>query len=110
MRHIPGPLLILWDGLTAHRSRLVKQFVVDQNGRIELERLPAYAPELNPVEFLWGSGSIMSFRTSPFDRLDNRAIMPVVLSRGVVVPPSSALSGNRRSSRSSLYSGSVNNI
>jgi transposase len=26
----------------------------DQRGRITLERPPAYAPELNPVEYLWG--------------------------------------------------------
>ena len=45
---------MIWDGLPVHRSRLVKQFVADPHGRLQLERLPAYAPELNPVEYLWG--------------------------------------------------------
>jgi transposase len=54
MRHIRGNLLVIWDGLAAHRSRLVQQFVAEQDGRIALERLPAYAPELNPVEYVWG--------------------------------------------------------
>ncbi len=54
LRHLPGKLLIIWDGLATHRSRLVKEFVARQNGRLTLETLPAYAPELNPVEFLWG--------------------------------------------------------
>ena len=45
---------VIWDGLPGHRSRLVKDFVATQKGRLELERLPAYAPELNPVEYLWG--------------------------------------------------------
>jgi transposase len=54
MRHIPKDMLVIWDGLKAHRSRLVKDFVAQQNGRIALEYLPAYAPELNPVEYLWG--------------------------------------------------------
>lgn len=54
LRHIPGKLLIVWDGLRSHRSRLVNQFVARQKGRILLEFLPAYAPELNPVEYLWG--------------------------------------------------------
>jgi transposase len=54
MRHIPKDMLVIWDGLRAHRSRLVSDFVAQQNGRIELEYLPAYAPELNPVEYLWG--------------------------------------------------------
>ena len=54
LRHIPGPLLIIWDGLPTHRSALVKLFVEGQNGRIQLEYLPAYAPELNPCEYIFG--------------------------------------------------------
>jgi transposase len=53
-RHIPGKLTVIWDGLPAHRSRLVREFVAEQKGAIELEYLPAYAPELNPVEYIWG--------------------------------------------------------
>jgi transposase len=54
LRHIPGQLLVIWDGLPAHRSRLVQGWAAGQRGRLELERLPAYAPELNPVEYIWG--------------------------------------------------------
>jgi transposase len=54
MRHIPGNLLVIWDGLRSHRSRLVRDFVNQSGGRIEIEFLPAYAPELNPVEYIWG--------------------------------------------------------
>jgi transposase len=54
LRHIPGKLLVIWDGLPSHRSRLVRDFVAAQEGRLQLERLPAYAPELNPVEYIWG--------------------------------------------------------
>lgn len=46
-------LLIVWDGLRAHRSRLVHQYVASQCGAIALEFLPPYAPELNPVEYIW---------------------------------------------------------
>lgn len=53
-RHVRGKLLIVWDRLNAHRSVLVRDFVAAQRGRIQLEWLPAYAPELNPVEYLWG--------------------------------------------------------
>jgi transposase len=53
-RHVPGKLLIIWDGLAAHRSRIVREYVEEQDGRITLERLPAYAPEMNPTEFIWG--------------------------------------------------------
>jgi transposase len=54
LEHLLRHLLVIWDGLPGHRSRLVKDFVAAQQGRLELERLPAYAPELNPVEYLWG--------------------------------------------------------
>ena len=53
MRHISEPLLVVWDGLPSHRSQLVRDFVAATEGALVLERLPAYAPELNPVEYLW---------------------------------------------------------
>jgi len=53
-RHLRRPLLIVWDRLAAHRSALVRDFIAAQNGRIAVEYLPAYAPELNPVEYVWG--------------------------------------------------------
>jgi transposase len=54
LSHIPGDIIIVWDGLRCHRSKKVRQYVDSLEGRIELEFLPAYAPELNPVEYLWG--------------------------------------------------------
>jgi transposase len=53
-RHIPGKLLILWDGASIHRSALVRNYLASTDGRVAVERLPAYAPELNPVEYMWG--------------------------------------------------------
>ena len=54
LRQIRGRLLVIWDGLAAHRSRLVSDFVSGTRGRLSLARLPAYAPELNPTEYVWG--------------------------------------------------------
>jgi transposase len=53
-RQLDRKLLIIWDGLAAHRSRGVRAYVERTNGMIRLAQLPAYAPELNPVEFIWG--------------------------------------------------------
>ena len=53
-RHIKRKLLVIWDGLPAHRSRLVRDYLEQLNGAIQIERLPGYAPELNPVEYIWG--------------------------------------------------------
>jgi len=54
LRQLRGKLLVIWDGLPAHRARLVSDFIRAQQGRLVLEWLPGYAPELNPVEYIWG--------------------------------------------------------
>ncbi len=46
-------LLVIWDGSPIHRRKAVQDFVADLRGRIRLEWLPGYAPDLNPVEALW---------------------------------------------------------
>jgi len=53
-QHIPGRMLVIWDGLPAHRSAVVADYLASTKGRIWVERLPGYAPELNPIEYLWG--------------------------------------------------------
>ncbi len=53
-RHLPGKLLVLWEGAPIHRSKVIKAFLAAGAARwLELERLPAYAPELNPDEGVW---------------------------------------------------------
>lgn len=46
-------MLIIWDGLGTHKSRLVRHWLDAQQGAVQLEFLPPYAPELNPVEQIW---------------------------------------------------------
>jgi len=53
-KQIRGKLLVIWDGLPARRRRAVKDYVESLDGHLVPERLPAYAPELNPVEYIWG--------------------------------------------------------
>ena len=53
LRHIRGPLTIVWDRLSAHKSKITRQFIADQGNRLVVEYLPGYAPELNPVEYIW---------------------------------------------------------
>jgi transposase len=40
--------------LAVHRSQTVRRCVERSQGSLVLARLPAYAPELNPVEYIWG--------------------------------------------------------
>lgn len=44
---------LIWDGLTSHRSKKARAFIGTQRRWLVVERLPAYAPELNPVESVW---------------------------------------------------------
>jgi transposase len=54
LRKIPGKLLVIWDGSSIHRGQAVKAFLALRAAkRILLERLPCYAPDLNPEEGIW---------------------------------------------------------
>jgi len=54
MRHVGSRLLVIWDGSPIHRRAAVKEFLASAAGRgVRVERLPPYAPDLNPVEGAW---------------------------------------------------------
>ena len=47
-------MVIIWDGAPIHRSHRLKAFLAHEAAhRLHVERLPAYAPDLNPGEGLW---------------------------------------------------------
>ena len=52
LKHLRGPVIVVWDGGTNHKGPLVRALCA-RHPRLHLERLPAYAPDLNPVEFIW---------------------------------------------------------
>jgi transposase len=54
-RHVRGQVVLLWDGLSAHRSAETTDFLQTQGSWLQVEPLPAYAPELNPVELIWAN-------------------------------------------------------
>jgi transposase len=45
-------LLVIWDGSPIHRRAAVQEFAAGTRGRVWLEALPGYAPDLNP----WDEG------------------------------------------------------
>jgi transposase len=54
MRKIKGKLLVIWDGAPIHRAKVIKDFLAQGAAkRLHLERLPGYAPELNPKVRVW---------------------------------------------------------
>ena len=54
-RHIPGRVILVWDGLPSHGSRQMIELLSSQEHWLGVVRFPAYAPELNPVEYLFGN-------------------------------------------------------
>jgi transposase len=54
LRHVPGNLLVIWDGAPIHRAQPVKALLAQgAAARLQLEPLPGYAPDLNPAEGIW---------------------------------------------------------
>ena len=54
LREVPGRLVLIWDGAPMHRRHRIKRFLAHGAAqRLHVERLPAYAPELNAGEGLW---------------------------------------------------------
>jgi transposase len=62
---------LLWDGLASHRSRPMQAFLRSQRGWLVVERLPGYAPELNPVEGIWANLKGQEFANYAADTLDD---------------------------------------
>jgi transposase len=55
-RHFPRQrVLLIWDGLGGHKSHLMTAYLARQRAWLTVERLPGYAPELNPIEQVWGN-------------------------------------------------------
>ena len=70
-RHLPAPMIVVWDNLSSHRARALQTWLGRYPG-IHLEFLPAYAPELNPVEYLWSY-----LKTNPLANVAATALDPL---------------------------------
>ena len=53
-RRLRAPVVLIWDGLNSHWSHKMAAFVASQRW-LQVERLPGYAPDLNPCEGLWAN-------------------------------------------------------
>ena len=52
LRHLRGPLVVLWDNGQIHKGDAMREFGA-RHPRVHFEYLPGYAPELNPDEGVW---------------------------------------------------------
>lgn len=52
-RHLRRKIILILDRWSVHRSAVVRRFIQRHESSMEIEWLPRYAPELNPVEQVW---------------------------------------------------------
>jgi transposase len=71
LRHLPGPVILLWDQGQIHKGPVIRQVLLD-NPRLQTESFPKYAPELNPVEHVWHEFKSHTANSLPRDKRDVR--------------------------------------
>jgi transposase len=62
-------VVLIWDGLSSHWSTKMRAFLDSQRDWRRAEPLPAYAPELNPVEGLWANLKDLELANRPTSTL-----------------------------------------
>jgi transposase len=62
------PLHLVLDGLPAHKTAAVKDYISGTNGKLTLHFLPGYAPELNPDELVWSYVKLTGVARSPLQK------------------------------------------
>jgi transposase len=69
------PVLLIWDGLPSHRSRRMSDWIATQRHWLSVEPLPGYAPDLNPIENVWGNLKSQELANLCADTIDQVADM-----------------------------------
>ena len=68
MKYRRKPVHLVLDGLPAHKTALVKNYVASTEGCLTLHFLPGYAPELNPDELVWSHVKRTGTARSPLQK------------------------------------------
>jgi transposase len=71
LRHLPGPVILLWDSGKIHKGPVIDQVRADYP-RLQTEFFPKYAPELNPAEQVWNEFKGHTANSLPLDKQDIR--------------------------------------
>jgi transposase len=80
LRIIRGPIVLVWDKAPIHQRKKVQAFLA-QHPRIHVYTFPSYAPELNPVEFVWTQTNEYLASTAPENLKQLGALVRAALHR-----------------------------
>jgi transposase len=72
LRHLRGKVIVVWDNGSNHKGEAIRD-LLRRFERLTIEYLPAYAPELNPVESLWSHlkyGRLANFVPEDVDHME----------------------------------------
>jgi transposase len=77
LHHLEGRFVVVWDGGSMHKGEPIRSLEAHFGDRLSLERLPPFAPVLNPVESLWAwlkYSRLNNFAPRDTAELDGRVI------------------------------------
>ncbi len=68
---VKAPIVLVWDRLNTHVSRRMRQLITEREW-LTVFLLPAYSPDLNPVESVWAhvKRSLANLAVVALDRLE----------------------------------------
>ena len=55
---VKRPLIVIADNATYHRSQPITDYIARSQGKVVVEHLPRYSPELNPDEQVWNQAKL----------------------------------------------------
>jgi transposase len=73
-RHVPGKIILIWDRASTHVSKRTQAYLFN-HPEITVERLPAYAPEINPEEYCHGNVKQRLKNARPTDKNEMRMML-----------------------------------
>ena len=76
LSHLRGPVIVVWDRGGNHKGPIIRAFLA-KHRRLHLEMLPPWAPDHNPVEFVWSwlkFGELANFAPEGIDPLSDEVI------------------------------------
>jgi transposase len=73
-RHIPGKVILIWDRASIHLSKKTQNYL-RAHPEIMVEKLPAYAPELNPEEYCHGNVKQRLKNARPANKKEIRSLL-----------------------------------
>jgi transposase len=84
LKELRGRFVVVWDGGTMHKGEPIDALASQFADRLTLERLPPFAPRLNPVEWLWSWlkwERLSNFAPHTIQELDGRVVAELASKR-----------------------------